>query len=240
MTQNPGGFLLTDLGSTNGTYVNGVRIAGPIRLTAFDSVTLGRTVPLPWPPELTTFIRIGRLGDNDIVLDDARVSGHHARLIVLAGFQTLIEDIGSSNGTFLNSADCRVTGPIRIAETDTLYFGTLAVPAARLLRAPKEPERRTGTDSSFRHRGQRPRHKPIRSLPVLALVERHRWLLAWLAHVPVLAVVIVSDLRSSARRNDLCACAGGDLVGRLPAVVEGAAGRSQVRQCESTRRRSLY
>ena len=111
LTQTPEGFLLNDLGSTNGTYVNGVRIAGPIRLTTGDSITLGRTVPFPWPPELTTSIRIGRLADNDIVLDDPRVSGHHARLIVVAGFQTSIEDIGSSNGTFLNSPDRRVTSP---------------------------------------------------------------------------------------------------------------------------------
>ena len=111
LTQTPEGFLLNDLGSTNGTYVNGVRIAGPTRLTTGDSITLGRTVPFPWPPELTTSIRIGRLADNDIVLDDPRVSGHHARLIVVAGFQTLIEDIGSSNGTFLNSADRRSDKP---------------------------------------------------------------------------------------------------------------------------------
>ena len=68
---------------------------------------------MPWPPEVATFIRIGRLADNDIVLDDPRVSGHHARLIVVAGCETLIEDIGSSNGTFLNSADHRVTRPTR-------------------------------------------------------------------------------------------------------------------------------
>src|SRR5260370_32826686 len=122
LTQTPEGYVLSDLGSTNGTYVNGLRIASRTRVTPGDSVTLGHTVPMPWPPELTRFVRIGRLDDNDIVFDDSRVSGHHARLIVVAGCQTLIEDIGSSNGTFLNSADRRVTSPTPITESDILYF----------------------------------------------------------------------------------------------------------------------
>ena len=44
-----------------------------------------------------------------------------------------MEDIGSSNGTFLNSVDRRIDRPDIINESDTLYFGTLAVPVARLL-----------------------------------------------------------------------------------------------------------
>ena len=64
---------------------------------------------MPWPPELVKFLRIGRVEGNDIVLDDLRVSSRHARLMVVAGSRGLIEDLGSSNGTFLNSVDSRVT-----------------------------------------------------------------------------------------------------------------------------------
>jgi pSer/pThr/pTyr-binding forkhead associated (FHA) protein len=190
LTQTPQGFLLNDLGSTNGTYVNGVRMAGPIRLTTGDSITLGRTVPFPWPPELTTFVRIGRLADNEIVLDDPRVSGHHARLIAVAGFGTSIEDIGSSNGTFLNSAERRLTSPAPITETDTVYFGTLAVPAVQLLRAPRKPEA-TAPAQPRATPVTEPRPGPSPSLPRLALWERHRWLLAWLGQAPVFAVLIL-------------------------------------------------
>jgi hypothetical protein len=49
LTQTADGFLLNDLGSTNGTFVNGVRLAGSTRLRTADSITLGRTVPFPWP-----------------------------------------------------------------------------------------------------------------------------------------------------------------------------------------------
>jgi hypothetical protein len=39
-----GGVLLEDLGSSNGTYVNGERISGPVELGAGDEVQLGATV----------------------------------------------------------------------------------------------------------------------------------------------------------------------------------------------------
>ncbi|MDR1265872.1 MAG: FHA domain-containing protein [Propionibacteriaceae bacterium] len=41
--QADGGWLLTDLGSTNGTYVNGVRITSPKVVTVADVIQIGRT-----------------------------------------------------------------------------------------------------------------------------------------------------------------------------------------------------
>ena len=190
LTQTPEGFLLSDLGSTNGTYINGVRIAGPTLLTKVDSITLGRTVPFPWPAELTTFVRIGRLADNDIVLDDPRVSGHHARLIVVAGYHTSIEDMGSSNGTFLNSPGRKVTIPTSITGLDTVYFGTLAVPAARLLAGLRNPEPAAPvppTPPAFTEH----RDTPAATLPAMAMWDEQRWLTAWLAQALVFAVLIV-------------------------------------------------
>ena len=189
LTQAAEGLWLKDLGSTNGTYVNGQRIAAPIRLTAGDSITLGRTVSLPWPPELTTSIRIGRLSDNDIVLDDPRVSGHHARLIVVAGFQTSIEDLGSSNGTFLNSPDRRVISPTPVTASDSLYFGTLEVPAARLLQAPINPKTRE-QPRPLATAVAPPRTALIGSPLALWVSEQYRWLMVWMAQAPVFAILI--------------------------------------------------
>jgi hypothetical protein len=45
-TRTPAGFVLEDLGSTNGTYVNGERLAAPRVLTAGDTIGLGENVTL--------------------------------------------------------------------------------------------------------------------------------------------------------------------------------------------------
>jgi pSer/pThr/pTyr-binding forkhead associated (FHA) protein len=45
---------------------------------------------------------IGRKPDNDLVLDDPTVSGHHARIVKIQATY-LLEDLKSTNGTLLNS-----------------------------------------------------------------------------------------------------------------------------------------
>jgi hypothetical protein len=46
-------------------------------------------------------ITIGRKPDNDIVIDNPAISGHHAK-IFKQGDSYFVEDLGSTNGTFLN------------------------------------------------------------------------------------------------------------------------------------------
>jgi hypothetical protein len=192
LTQAADGFLLNDLGATNGTYVDGVRITAPTRVAPGEPITLGQTLPMPWPSELVRFISIGRLPDNEIVVDDQRVSGHHACLIVVEGFEIRIQDLGSSNGTFLNSADRRVTIPTSISASDTLYFGTLAVPAAQLLAKVKKAE--TSAPAPARQAvtaAVAPIPAPVPARLPTAGWEKHRWLLAWSGQVPLLALLIV-------------------------------------------------
>ncbi|MFM7374131.1 MAG: FHA domain-containing protein, partial [Chthoniobacterales bacterium] len=54
-------------------------------------------------------LTVGRLGDNDVHLDDGSVSGHHAELAVRDGGAVLV-DKDSTNGTFLNGE--QVTGEV--------------------------------------------------------------------------------------------------------------------------------
>ena len=46
-------------------------------------------------------ISIGRKSDNDIHLDNLAVSGHHAKILTILN-DSFIEDIGSTNGTYVN------------------------------------------------------------------------------------------------------------------------------------------
>src|SRR2546423_365606 len=67
LTQRGESLLIEDLNSTNGTFVAGERMTGPRLVRRGDPVTLGRNLPLPWPP-IVRSITIGRLPDNDIVM----------------------------------------------------------------------------------------------------------------------------------------------------------------------------
>ena len=147
LSQTDEGFLLEDLNSTNGTFVNGLRMLAPARVTSLDKVTLGLSVPLPWPelpkqtpapdaqsgPHGKRVLRIGRDPDNDVVLDHAEVSGLHARVLVVPGRDRgEVEDLGSTNGTSLNAPGNPVTHAV-FSRGDTIYFGPVAVPATRFL-----------------------------------------------------------------------------------------------------------
>ena len=48
MTRGSGGFTLEDLGSTNGTFVNGQRLTGARPLGSADMISLGETVTLAY------------------------------------------------------------------------------------------------------------------------------------------------------------------------------------------------
>src|ERR1700721_571440 len=83
-------YVLEDLGSTNGTYVNGYRLdpRSPVYVSSTDRVTLGRQLPMPWPalaqnsarPSSSQAINIGRGSHNEIRLDYPMISREHARI----------------------------------------------------------------------------------------------------------------------------------------------------------------
>jgi pSer/pThr/pTyr-binding forkhead associated (FHA) protein len=145
LTRTVEGEFLEDLGSSNGTFINGVRVQGRARVHRSDRITLGKRVPMPWPldsrsqaaPVPPRVITIGRAVDNDVVIDDSVVSGRHARIVVEGG-RARIEDLGSSNGTALNSRERRIESA-PLDEADVVFLGSYRIPAARLLHAGDEP-----------------------------------------------------------------------------------------------------
>lgn len=137
ITRDSQQLVIEDLNSTNGTFVNGVAVRGRMRINFGDRVTLGQSVTMPWPqganPAQRTppVIKIGRAADNDIVLNNDVVSSYHARLMFEQG-RYILEDLSSTNGTSIGSPERRITrAPLSAHET--VYFGSLAVPATRLI-----------------------------------------------------------------------------------------------------------
>ena len=51
LTQGGGGFTIEDVGSTNGTFVNGQRLTGARQLSHNEMVGLGETVTLAYETE---------------------------------------------------------------------------------------------------------------------------------------------------------------------------------------------
>lgn len=142
-------MTLTDLHSTNGTYINGVRLEGTRVINRVDRITLGKTQPMPWPealqppgsdPKLNDFklqradrqvITIGRSPDNTLVLNETNVSLVHAR-ITISGDEIVLEDLGSTNGTSVGTVKNKIQRAV-VSPDDTIFFGSLKYHLSDLL-----------------------------------------------------------------------------------------------------------
>jgi pSer/pThr/pTyr-binding forkhead associated (FHA) protein len=73
---------------------------------------------------LNEVMSIGRESDNDIILKDSEISRNHARISRKGGVYVL-EDLGSSNGTFVNQH--RLTAPRKLVAGDEIGVGANVV-----------------------------------------------------------------------------------------------------------------
>jgi len=143
LTTVNGQYVLEDLGSTNGTFVNGYRLTpnSPVYVSPDDKVTLGRQLAMPWPvlpsppsgaSSTDLALNIGRAPENDITLDYPMISWRHAR-ITRSGSEWVIEDLKSANGTALNQIDNKIQRS-RLLPSDEIYLGSYKVAASRVLK----------------------------------------------------------------------------------------------------------
>jgi hypothetical protein len=73
----------------------------------------GRQVPLK-----VGLNSVGRLPDNDIVIDDATVSRRHCAIVVHSDLTIEIHDVASKNGTLVNGQ--KLQGPTRLRDGDEI------------------------------------------------------------------------------------------------------------------------
>jgi ABC transport system ATP-binding/permease protein len=148
-----GRWYIADLGSMNGTYLNGERLTGESRwLAAGDTVTIGGEALRFVTGEETRFgvphrcearqasvtfagapLRIGRDPANDVVLADPNVSRFHAELALAEGV-IVVRDLGSSNGTRVDGVPVG-TDEMTVATGSQIGIGPyrLLVDGARVL-----------------------------------------------------------------------------------------------------------
>ena len=127
-------WVFTDAKSANGCYVKGVRInsvliSEPIDIHLGDSplsavITLNISEAAPTQKSGGSVIGasdiiIGKAADSNFIVSDVLASRRHARLISLEN-SLILEDLGSTNGTFVNGKMIRTT-PVH--EGDVITIG---------------------------------------------------------------------------------------------------------------------
>ena len=138
-----GTYEIKDLGSSNGTFVNGQKIVQQI-ISSGDKLKVASSM-VDWQAafqdlvtkKMDSFIEespfakilktilLGSAADNDIVLDSKFISAHHAKISVLKNRNYYLQDIGSSNGSFVNGA--RIISK-NFSKTDIVKVGNIDLP----------------------------------------------------------------------------------------------------------------
>ena len=118
-----GEIILEDLGSTNGTYVNGTRIKAnqEVSIRRGDRIRFADT-ELVWSriPSLssnlayTRIVNIGTNYRNDLQINSGAVSRFHATLKIDKKGKVFIVDNGSRNGTKVNGVKISKETPVQI------------------------------------------------------------------------------------------------------------------------------
>ncbi|MBL1083214.1 FHA domain-containing protein [Streptomyces actinomycinicus] len=92
----------------------------PSKLVVTEGTLTGTTVALQGQT-----ITLGRAHDSTIVLDDDYASSRHARIYPDQGGQWIVEDLGSTNGTYLDRS--RLTTPTPIPLGAPIRIGKTAI-----------------------------------------------------------------------------------------------------------------
>ncbi|MFC5953930.1 FHA domain-containing protein [Streptomyces pratens] len=92
----------------------------PTKLVVTEGILTGTTVALQGQT-----ITLGRAHDSTIVLDDDYASSRHARIYPDRDGQWIVEDLGSTNGTYLDRS--RLTTPTPIGPGSPIRIGKTVI-----------------------------------------------------------------------------------------------------------------
>jgi pSer/pThr/pTyr-binding forkhead associated (FHA) protein len=70
-------------------------------------------------------ITVGRISDNMLQIDDVSVSSHHAQLTLGDAGDYVLQDLGSTNGTWVNTAEAHQGVDHALQDGDKLRFGKI-------------------------------------------------------------------------------------------------------------------
>lgn len=127
-----GEIILEDLGSTNGTFVNGTKIKPNQevavrrgdRIRFADTELVWSRIPsLPSNATYTQIVNIGTNYRNDIQVNSGTVSRFHAVLKIDKKGRAFIIDNGSRNGTKVNGIKAQKDTPVQIKKGDNVILG---------------------------------------------------------------------------------------------------------------------
>ena len=90
-------------------------VVGELNIEIVEGPGAGREIVIDRP------VVIGRADDADVVLEDGEVSRHHARISPAGDGGATVEDLGSTNGTFVNQNE--LVGPSHLGPGDDLQVG---------------------------------------------------------------------------------------------------------------------
>ncbi|MBP9085617.1 MAG: DUF4388 domain-containing protein [Kofleriaceae bacterium] len=127
-----------------------------------------------FPVRLNREIIIGRSSDLDMVLVEDMVSRRHAK-ISSSKDEVFIQDLGSTNGTFVNGE--KIAGRARLSEGDRILLGTsiirvVSVDGAEANQSEAEARRKLEVQSSQRQQTQgRPMSGVIEEIPLPDLLQ---------------------------------------------------------------------
>jgi len=77
---------------------------------------------------------IGRRSENDVVIQNNKVSGYHAKVSIVTKDVLLLEDLDSTNGTYIN--DRQIKRGL-VTKRDKVFFGSLRVEMTKMFPANK-------------------------------------------------------------------------------------------------------